>query len=233
MTRSPSVSCIVPVYNGERFLGEALDSALAQPYRPLEIIVVDDGSTDGSARVATTYGSSITYLYQANAGPAAAINHGLRAASGEFLTVLAADDLWPRDRLALQLAHFARRPGLDVSIGHVVNFWVPELGHEAERFGDHRLSRPIAGYTVATMLARREVFEAVGYLDPAQRHTFSTDWFLRVRGAGFDVEMLPETLLHRRMHQENRSRQFAARSQEEYLSMLKRTLDLRRQKAKP
>lgn len=233
MTRSPSVSCIVPVYNGERFLGEALDSALAQPYRPLEIIVVDDGSTDGSASVAAAYGTSVTYLHQANAGPAAAINRGLRAASGDFVAVLAADDLWPRDRLALQLAHFTRRPELDVSIGHVVNFWVPELVQEAERFGDHRLSKPIAGYTVATMLARRSVFEAVGYLDPAQRHTFSTDWFLRVRGAGCDVEMLPETLLHRRMHEENRSRQFAGRSRAEYLDMLKRTLDLRRQKANP
>ena len=90
----PLISCIVPVFNGERYLGEALDSILAQTYRPLEIIVSDDGSTDGTAAVVASYGECVKYLWQVNAGEAAARNLGSSAAGGHFLAFLDADDLW-------------------------------------------------------------------------------------------------------------------------------------------
>jgi glycosyltransferase involved in cell wall biosynthesis len=81
----PLISCIVPAFNAERYLGEALDSILAQTWRPIEVIVVDDGSTDGTAQVAERYGERIAYIRQANAGPAAARNRGLDAAAGAFV----------------------------------------------------------------------------------------------------------------------------------------------------
>ncbi len=74
--KNPLISCIVPVYNGERYLGEALDSILAQTHLPLEIIVADDGSTDGTASVIADYGNQVCTLQQDNAGPAAARNLG-------------------------------------------------------------------------------------------------------------------------------------------------------------
>src|SRR5215469_8348389 len=102
--KSPLVSCIVPVFNGEQYLAEALDSILTQTYRPLEIIVADDGSTDGTAAVVARYGNRVRYLFQPNAGTAAACNLGIKAAQGDFIGFLAADDLWHPEKLARQLA---------------------------------------------------------------------------------------------------------------------------------
>src|SRR3954451_22735593 len=89
---APLVSCIVPVFNGERYLREALQSILAQSYRPIEVVVVDDGSTDRSPVVVAGFGREVRYLRQENAGPAAARNHGVQEARGELLAFLDADD---------------------------------------------------------------------------------------------------------------------------------------------
>jgi glycosyltransferase involved in cell wall biosynthesis len=129
------VSCIVPVYNGERYLAEALESILGQTYRSLEVIVVDDGSTDGTAAVLATYRQRITCLHQTNAGHAAARNRGLAVARGEFVAFLDADDLWHPEKLARQMARFQARPELDASVTHVQNFWMAELGAGLPIFG--------------------------------------------------------------------------------------------------
>src|SRR5262249_2428536 len=106
------ISCIVPVFNGERYLREALDSILAQTYQPLELIVLDDGSTDGTAALVAGYGERIRYLWQANAGEAGARNRGLSIAQGEFVAFLDADDLWHPEKLRRQLARLHDRPEL-------------------------------------------------------------------------------------------------------------------------
>src|SRR5262249_17267514 len=124
------VSCIVPVFNGERYLGETLDSILAQTYRPREIIVVDDGSTDGTAAVVAAYGKRVTSVWQANAGEMAARNRGLTRARGEFIAFLDADDLWHPEKLARQIARFQERPEIDLSFTRFQNFWVSELATE-------------------------------------------------------------------------------------------------------
>jgi glycosyltransferase involved in cell wall biosynthesis len=222
------ISCIVPVYNGECYLREALDSILAQTYRPLEIIVADDGSTDGTATIAGAYGDQIRYLCQPNGGTASACNLGLRAAKGDFVAFLAADDLWHPEKLTRQMARFRERPQLDLCVSHVKNFWVPELKQEAERFRDHRLSRPLPGYVPQTILARRGVFETVGYFSVTLRHADSTDWFLRAAEHGVIVEMLPDVLVYRRIHCTNLSRRMASDSRIEYLKLLKTSLDRRR-----
>ena len=116
--RREFVSCIVAVYNGERYLGEALDSILTQTFRPAEIIVVDEGSTDGTASVAHHYGEQLRYVWQPNAGPAAARNLGLGLVQGEFVAFLDADDLWHADKLAQQMARFRARPELDLCVTH-------------------------------------------------------------------------------------------------------------------
>jgi len=109
-----SVSVIIPVYNGERFVGEAIESVLAQTYAPLEIIVVDDGSTDGTAKVVHRYCNMVRYVYQDNAGAAAARNHGVAISRGEYLAFLDADDLWDRKYLEEVMVRFAQCPELGV-----------------------------------------------------------------------------------------------------------------------
>ena len=130
----PLISGIVPVYNGERYLRETLDSMLAQTYQPLEVIVVDDGSTDGTPKVVAGYGDRVRYIYQENSGPAIARNRGIDAARGEFIAFLDADDLWHPEKLMRQMTRFEARQELELSITYVQNFWITELSAEAERY---------------------------------------------------------------------------------------------------
>jgi glycosyltransferase involved in cell wall biosynthesis len=222
------ISCIVPVYNGERYIGEAIDSILRQNYRPIEIIIADDGSTDRTAAVAAAYAGQVVYLRQANAGTAAARNLGMSVAKGEFFAFLDADDVWPADKLDRQMARFQAHPELDFCIAHVQNFWIPDLIEEEKRFRDHRLSKPLPGYSTGTLLARRRCFDAVGEFNTEIHHADDTEWFLRASEQGSVMELLPEVLLHRRLHHTNLSRVKAANSRDRYLEVLKTALDRRR-----
>jgi glycosyltransferase involved in cell wall biosynthesis len=224
----PLISCVVPVFNGERYLGEALESILKQSYQSLEIIVVDDGSTDGTATVMGHYAGQVRLLRQANAGTAAARNLGLNAANGEFVAFLDADDLWHPEKLERQMARFQARPELDYCVAHVQNFWVPELIEEEKRFREHRISKALPGYATGTLLARRALFDTVGQFNSTIKHADDTEWFLRASEHGATTELLPDVLLYRRLHQNNFSRLRASNSRDQYLRMLKTALDRRR-----
>lgn len=226
--KTPLISCIVPVFNGERYLRETLDSILAQTYQPLETIVANDGSTDGTAAIVASYGEQVRYLWQPNSGPAAARNLGLSAAQGEFFAFLDADDLWHPEKLARQMVRFQARPELDLCVTHVQNFWVPELIEEAKRFQNHRISQAVPGYNPVTLLARRRLFERVGPFDTTLRHVHDTEWFWHAADHGTVSELLPDVLVYRRLHHSNRSRLLAATSRDEYLNFVKRTLQHRR-----
>lgn len=228
MTRATLISCIVPAYNGEKYLVEALDSIWQQRYRPIEIIVVDDGSTDQTAAVVKHYSREVRYLYQPNAGPAAARNLGLGAANGEFIAFLDADDLWHPEKLMRQMAHFEARPELDYCVGHAQNFWVEYLDQEKAQFRDHRIAKPLPAFSTATLLARPALFDRAGRFNPALPHGDSTEWFLRAAECGAVMELLPNVLLLRRLHKDNRSRHHGKQSREQYLHILKASLDRRR-----
>lgn len=225
-----SVSCVIPVFNGERYLATAIDSVLAQTRAVDEIVVVDDGSTDASATIAESYGEPVRCLRQDNLGPSAATNRGIEATRGEVITFLDADDLWRPEKMERQLGHLEANPGVAVVFAHVLNFWVPELAEEAERFRDHRISRPTPGYVRGTMAVRRSAFDAVGALDPRLQHGEVPEWILRARGSDLVVDLLPDVLLDRRLHPENRSRNLSAPSREEFLRLVKRDLDRKRRR---
>jgi len=223
------ISCIVPVFNGERYLAEAVESILKQSYGPKEIIVVDDGSTDGTAAIVRRYGEKVRYLKQANSGPAVARNFGLNAARGSFIAFLDADDLWHVEKLKRQMDRFRCLPELACSVGHVQNFWISELHEEEEKFCDHRISKPLAGYVSGTLLARRAAFDKVGPFNPVLSHGDSTDWFLRARENKLIIELLPDVLLYRRLHQNNRIRKLGSSSRTQFLGIVKSAIDRRRQ----
>ena len=223
-----SISCIVPVFNGERFLREAIDSILAQTYRPLEIIAVDDGSMDSTSAILASYGEPVHYIAQSNAGPATARNTGIHTATGDFIGFLDSDDLWHPAKLARQMARFDARPELDISVTHVQNFWMPELNEEKEHFLEHRRGQALPGYSTVTLLARRKLFDTIGVFDTTLKHGDDTDWFLRAEDQGAQIELLPEVLVYRRLHANNRSREWAARSRAEYLMLIKKLVERRR-----
>ncbi len=226
------ISCVVPVYNGERYLGETLDSILDQTYRPIEVIVVDDGSTDGTPGVASAYVERhrelVRYAHQANAGPPAARNHGLEIARGEIITFLDADDLWHAEKLERQAAFLAGSEAVDAAFTHIQNFWIEELKEEAERFRDHRIAQPLPGYVAVTMMAWRRAFEVAGPFDADRKHAETMEWILRAGGHGMKVGMMPDVLTLRRLHPGNRSRVLQAESRDDFLNLLKSDLDRRR-----
>jgi glycosyltransferase involved in cell wall biosynthesis len=227
------ISCIVPVWNGERYLAEALDSILGQTYRPIQVIVADDGSTDGTAEVAATYGRQVTYASHAHAGLPATRNLGLSAAKGEYFAFLDADDLWHPEKLARQMARFQARPGLDMCLTHVRNFWVPELKDQQERYRGRRYAQALPGYTCVSLLVRRSFLEAVGPFSLDVPLGDDNDWFLRAFDHGAMIDLLPDVLVYRRLHQSSMTRRHLAEIPEALLQIVKITLDRRRRAQSP
>ena len=225
---APSVSCVVPVFNGEAFLGEALDSVLAQSHRPLEVIVVDDGSTDGTAQVALSRGEAVRYVRQPNGGPSSARSRGVQLAHGELIAFLDADDRWLEGKLARQVATLAERPDLDGCLTHGRLFWDGDgaIAAEASAWPEERRI-DTGGLIGSTLVVRRAAFETAGLFDPLLPHSGTADWFARARDRGVIVETLAEVLIERRMHAGNFSRRRDARD-DEYFRLLKRSLDRRR-----
>lgn len=225
---APLICCIVPVYNGEKYLDETLDSVFAQTYSPLEIIVVDDGSTDGTAALIEARTEDITYLHQENAGPAAARNTGIAAAAADYLAFIDADDLWLPDKLKRQMELFAANPALDVCVTKIQNFWIDELESDRERFKNHPIARALPGYGFPTSLVRRRAFEALGPIDESLRTGEDTDWFMRVIESQSAIELLPEVFVRRRIHRNNLTHDTTAMF-DNLTKILKASLDRRRQ----
>lgn len=195
----PRVSVVIPCYNAERVLGRALDSVLAQTRPADEIIVVDDGSSDGSAELVAAKYPQITLIRQENQGPAAARNAGLKRATGEFVAFLDADDAWLPYKLALQVPILAEHRDVGVVCGPTI--WAePSAAHTYAGSHDALVSPP-AGYRTrpvasifadhrirtSAALVRRSACEQVGPLDESLRSSEDTDFFLRLVAAGWQV----------------------------------------------
>lgn len=205
MNDSTLVTCVIPVYNGAAYLGEALDSVFGQSYGNIEVIVVDDGSTDSTAQVLAGLGERIIAIRQENAGPAHARNTGIRAASGRYISFLDADDLWVTDKTEKQVRVLRENPHVDLCTGLMQNFWVPGLADEAEEMADTDMAAPQPGPS-QTIMVRRETFETVGLFSPELRHRDTIDWIVRSRRAGVESMQLGEVLVRRRLHEHNLSR---------------------------
>ena len=230
---TPTISCIITVFNCEAYLGEALDSAFAQTRPPDEVIVVDDGSTDGTPAVAQGYGERVRYVRQPNRGPAGGRNRGIAMASGELIAFLDADDIWLPGKLARQVRHFAERPDLQASVTQLRNFWTEELRAEAEAMRDHALAaEALPGFVPQTLVARREVFGSVGLFDEALLIGEDTDWFLRASDLRIALEMVPEVLVLRRFHANNLTRT-ATVAQSKLPDIVWRSLQRRRASERP
>jgi glycosyltransferase involved in cell wall biosynthesis len=225
-----TISCVVPVFNGERYLAEALDSVLRQTRPPDEIVVVDDGSSDRSAEIVRGYGNRVRYVRQDNRGAAAARNRGVELAGGELLAFIDQDDLWRPHKLELQLASFAADPGLDICVSHVDLQWDSARAEEQAALGEHRRARRVPGYTTPAMLARRSAFARIGPLDTRLTRADATDWFLRGIDLGLSILLIPQALLVHRMHDTNLSRHRES-GKREFVRLVKATLDRRRRLA--
>lgn len=228
MLLRPTVSVVIPAYNAERFLAEAIESVLAQEYEPIEIIVVDDGSTDGTAAVAQGYAHAVTCVRQPNGGIGAARNRGVEAASGELLAFLDADDLWAPGRLRRQVEALGRDPAPDIVLGIAEAFVTPGY---AGTFV-HEVPPPGPGYLAGAMLVRRETFGRVGPFATDLKVGEFIDWYARATDLGLTTTVIPDVVLRRRLHDSNtgiRERD----SRLDYARVLRATLARRRAAGEP
>ncbi len=223
------VSCILPVLNGERFLAQALASILSQDVAVLDVIVVDDGSTDRSAEIARGF-PGLRLHRQANGGVAAARNTGLRLARGELIAFLDADDLWLPGKLAKQIRLLEMRPEVDLCLCMVrhVRMREDEPAHDATALDE----RPRVGRLAQCMLARRRAVERVGPFDSGTVTRADQDWFLRARELGLVEAVLPDVLVHRRIHGASHTIVHDDAVPGDFLTIAKRALDRRRRQGR-
>jgi glycosyltransferase involved in cell wall biosynthesis len=206
---NPLVSVIIPTYNYGRFVAEAVESALAQTYRTIEVIVVDDGSTDGTQAVLSRFAGRIRYLFQENRGLSAARNRGIGAARGEFLGFLDADDLWDPTKIAKQVTLIERSPQVGAVYCEHIQLHVPSGETKLRRClpelrGDiHRALLELKGIgTPSCVLIRRACFDKVGLFDEELRSV--EDWEMWVRvSRHFEFDYVPEPLVTYRVHGQN------------------------------
>jgi glycosyltransferase involved in cell wall biosynthesis len=172
--KTSSVSVVIPAYNSAPYIARTLETVLQQSYRPYEIIVVDDGSTDDTPNVLKKYRDRIIYIHQDNAGEPAARNTGIRHARGEFIAFLDADDLWLPDKLEVQMDYFEQHPEVALVYSDMKLFTETGIIHESvkEWLG---MSLP-SGYVFpqlfaetlfgsGTVVFRKTCVEQVGFFD--------------------------------------------------------------------
>jgi glycosyltransferase involved in cell wall biosynthesis len=199
----PLVSVIIPVYNGARYLREALESVFAQTYRPIEVIVVDDGSADDSGVIAQSF-SEVHYIRQTNQGVAAARNNGIEAAQGEFFAFLDQDDLWTPEKLKLQVDHLLGNPDLGYTLTQQKFFLGPD-GTLPPWFRKELFDSVHTGWVLGTLVVRRTTFERVGNFVVGYSAANDSDWFFRAKAANIPMAVVPELLLLKRIHEANDS----------------------------
>ncbi len=225
------VSVIVPLYNNRAYVGATIDSILGQTLPPDELIVVDDGSTDGGADIVAGYGGAVRLLRQENRGPATAINRALRLATGDFVAFLDADDLWTSGKLALQGPLLAEDTSLDGVFGGVEQFLSEELSPARARYLVPET--PMVGIHRSTLLIRRAAFDRFGTFDESFTSSDFVNWWARVSVLGFRYRVLEEVVARRRIHANNMGIVRRHEQQQDSLAGLRDALTLRRAMTPP
>jgi glycosyltransferase involved in cell wall biosynthesis len=219
-TVKPRVSVIIPVYQGDRFLAEAVESVLNQNFTNYEIIVIDDGSTDNSHAVLQPYYNSIHYVFQENQGVAAARNRGIQIAKGELIAFLDQDDFWLSDKLASQVAYFESQPNLGMvnSGWQIVNQQGDLLGkvepwHQLPNLNLEAwvLWKPVLP---STLMFKRKWLEQVGGFNPQFYQATDVDLVLRLALIGCQADWVCQTTVCYREHPENSSRNTPQQAEE-------------------
>jgi len=197
------VSVVLSVHNGQRFLAQALESILQSERPPLEILVIDDGSTDATIEIARK--APLTrVISQPQGGIAKARNHGVSLARGEFIAFNSYDDIWAPEKLDRQVAFMGSNPNIDIAVCMMRHFL--EAGSEMPRgFRRELLDKPVPGFIPEAMIARRTVFARIGLFDTSYATSEDTDWFSRAIDAGLEMAVIPDVLLHKRVHGTNTS----------------------------
>lgn len=200
---TPLVSVIIPVRNGADFVAQAIDSILGQGYPNLEIIAVDDGSTDDIEGAIRALPVDIRLFRSFGAGPAEARNVGIRNASADLLAFIDVDDLWPANRLSVMVDRLMETPAIDVVLGYSQLLRRDPASGEYHYVGNPAESFP---YYIGSGLYRRTAFETADLFDRRLRFGEDGDWFFRAKDLGLQIERLDQVTLLVRRHDRNMTR---------------------------
>jgi glycosyltransferase involved in cell wall biosynthesis len=222
---APLVSVIVPVYDGERFLAAALDSIVVPPLARVEVIVVDDGSSDSSAVIAGGRAPLVRTVRQDHGGLPRARNRGLAEVRGSLIAFLDADDLWAADTLTVQLQALERRPDVEIALGRTRRMWAATAPDAAP--GQVTLGEPELALSFGSALVRRAVFDRVGRFDESFTYCDDWDWFMRAREMGVSIGVHSEVTLFYRRHDGNMTNDTRT-GNHFFARMLRRSVERRR-----
>ncbi len=225
----PNISVLIPTYNSEKYIEESLQSVLQQSLKPSEIIVVDDGSNDGTLEILLSY-KNIKVISQKKKGVAFTRNTALAESTGEFIAFQDADDLWLIDKLKLQYECLCQNPEIDLVFCKMSNFIDSQIKDKAKLYWKQHLESNIDPLGLQTMLARRSVFEKVGTFNPELAFAEDLDWFSRLEERGLRKTIMSEVLVKRRLHDSNTTLLSAEDQQKMRLKLIQASLS--RQRAK-
>jgi len=221
------VSVLIPVYNGARYLSECLRSVCDQTLPPAEIIVIDDGSEDDTPKVAGEWVPRIVYKRVAHGGLPYVRNHALKFADTEFVAFIDSDDVWLPDKLERQMEAMSQEARPAAVFGYVQQFVSEDLApEEADRLKVD--AKPIPGLFASTLLMRKADCDRVGPFDETLRTGEFIEWFSRATDLGIETLTVPAVVCRRRIHLNNMGRGGAAAHGRDYVRMLKKILDRRR-----
>ncbi len=212
--RTPSIAAVVGAYNAEQWIGETLSAILSQTHPPDEVIVVDDGSTDGTARELERFGREIRVVTQANGGCPAAFNRGFSEARSDYIAMCGADDVWEPEKLERQVAALVAHPEIDLAYSGARNFGVvddPWPPAPEEGLLDLRTFRPVLYrrniICASSVLVRRSLYVRLGpFVESAAGERFACDdydYWLRALAAGAVFHYDPRFSVNYRRHASN------------------------------
>lgn len=225
MNKNNKISVIIPVFNGEKYIEEAIQSVINQTYKPFEIIVIDDGSTDKTEEIVKQF-PGIRYFYQENSGTAISLNTGLSKVEGDFIAFLDSDDYWSKDKLENQVAYLDAHPETQIVFGHHRRFYT-KANADLTSLEFEDTQRILPGYFKQALLAKSEVFNKVGLFDESIKMGDFLDWYRRASDLNVKMHHMDEVVFYRRIHGENSS----LRNKEhitDYLRIMKSSMDRRR-----
>ena len=225
---SRSISTIIPVYNGQDYVAEAIDSILQQTHPVDEIVVVDDGSTDRSAEIVDGYHEKVRLVRIAHGGISAAVNAGIEAATGDLLTFLDADDVWLPKKIELQLRHLDSNPETEMIFCHQDEFVSPELDDSQKaNLVAREESMPVRAKS--TMMCTRSLMDSAGHWKLHVTTGDFIEWYSRATATGAMEFVLPDLLVRRRVHLDNYTRHHKD-ERTHYVNLMKQHLDRIRMK---
>jgi glycosyltransferase involved in cell wall biosynthesis len=224
---APLVSVVVPTLNAARYLADALDSIDAQSHERLEVLLVDGGSSDGTLEIASRY-ARVCAIGQAGTGLPDAWNCGIAAAAGELIAFLDSDDRWAPDKLERQVRVLEADPAVDCVITRVRFVLEPGLP-VPPGFRPGLLDSDHVARMPSSLLARRIVFDRIGTFDTRWPIASDIDWFARLAESRLRVEVVPEVLVEKRVHDRNLSTVGGTRLNGELIELLRESVQRRRQ----